>query len=104
MDPQDELKKKIVTLANDMRIWNNINMKARKSVKKQFGEILDLGLNKYKMNKTDLRKLVVSIFLIHGVSESWLRKLLPVELKDTSKKRISYLQMQGIEKERQLRA
>ena len=101
MDPQDELKKKIVTLANDMRIWNSINVKARKKVKKQFEEILGIGLNKYKMDKTELRKLVVDIFRIHGVSESWLRKLLPVELKDTTKTRISYLQMQGIEKERQ---
>ena len=101
MDPHDELKKKIVTLANDMRIWNSINVKARKKVKKQFEEILGIGLNKYKMDKTELRKLVVDIFRIHGVSESWLRKLLPVELKDTTKTRISYLQMQGIEKERQ---
>ena len=101
MDPQDELKKKIVTLANDMRIWNSFNVRTRKKVKEQFEEILDLGLNKYKMDKTDLRKLVANIFLIHGVSESWLRKLLPVELKDTTKTRISYLQMQGIEKERQ---
>ena len=101
MNPNDELNKKIVTLANNMRIWNNINNKASKSFKKQFEEILDLGLNKYKMEKTELRRLIEQIFLIHGVSESWLRKLLPVELKDFAKTRISYQQRQNIEKERQ---
>ena len=101
MNPKDELKKKIVTLANNMRIWNNINIKAGKSVKKQFEVILDLGLNKYKMEKTALRRLVIDIFQIHGVSDSWIRKQLPVELKDPSKTRLSYLQKQEIEKERQ---
>ena len=53
------------------------------------------------MEKTELRKLIEEIFRIHGVSESWLRKLLPIELKNTSKTRISYLQRQQIEKESQ---
>ena len=53
------------------------------------------------MQKTDLRNLVVEIFRYHGVSESWIRKLLPEGLKYTSKTRISYLQRQEIEKERQ---
>jgi hypothetical protein len=52
MNPEDDLKKKIVTLANNMRIWNNINIKAKNSIKNQFEVILDLGLNKYKMEKT----------------------------------------------------
>jgi hypothetical protein len=101
MNPNDELNKKIVTLANNTRIWNNISIKASKSFKTQFEEILDLGLNKYKMEKNELRRLIEQIFLFHGVSESWLRKLLPVELKDSSKTRISYQQRQNIEKERQ---
>jgi hypothetical protein len=53
------------------------------------------------MQKTELRDLVVEIFRYHGVSESWIRKLLPEGLKYTSKTRISYLQRQEIEKERQ---
>jgi hypothetical protein len=53
------------------------------------------------MQKTDLRNLVNEIFLFHGIHPSWLRKLLPEGLKDTSKTRLSYLQMQEIEKERQ---
>jgi hypothetical protein len=52
MNPEDDLKKKIVTLAKNMRIWNNINIKAKNSFKNQFEVILDLGLNKYKMEKT----------------------------------------------------
>ena len=40
-------------------------------------------------------------FEYHGISESWIRKLLPEGLKYTSKTRISYLQRQEIEKERQ---
>jgi hypothetical protein len=100
-NPKDELRKKIVTLADTIREWKNETARVKKTVKEQFVEILNLGLNKYKMEETALRKLVVEIFLIHGVSESYLRKLLPAELKDPSKTRLSYQQKQEIEKERQ---
>lgn len=100
-NPKDELKKKIVAVASTIRNWHEDTMKARKSVREQLQEILDLGLNTYKMQRTELRKLVEEIFRYHGISESWLRKLLPEGLKDTSKIRISILQRQEIEKERQ---
>jgi predicted nucleic acid-binding Zn-ribbon protein len=100
-NPKDELRKKIVTLADTIREWKNETARVKKTVKEQFVEILNLGLNKYKMEETALRKLVEEIFLIHDVSESYLRKLLPEELKDPSKTRISYQQKQEIEKERQ---
>lgn len=102
MNPTDELKKKIVAVASTIREWNNETARVRKTVKKQFEEIRNLGLNKYKMENAALRKLVEDIFRIHGVSDSWLRKLLPVELKDTKKTRLSYLQKQEIEKEQRL--
>lgn len=101
MNPKDELKKKIVNLACTIRKWNEETVQVRKSVREQLQEILDLGLNEYKMQQTELRKLVEQIFRYHGISESWLRRLLPKGLKDTSKTRISYLQKQEIEKERQ---
>ena len=100
-NPKDELEKKIVSLATTIREWKNETTRVRRTVKEQFVEILDLGLNKYKMEKTALRRLVIDIFRIHDVSDSWLRKLLPEGLKDTSKTRISYQQKQEIEKERQ---
>jgi hypothetical protein len=100
MDPQDELKKKIVNLADTIRKWNEDHVKVRKSVREQLKEIRHVGLNKYKMQKDELRNLVYAIFRYHGISESWIRKLLPVELKDSSKTRLSYLQKQEIEKER----
>jgi hypothetical protein len=100
-NPKDDLEKKIVSLANTIREWNNETNRVRKTVKEQFVEIRDLGLNKCKMEKTALRRLVEEIFLIHGVSDSYLRKLLPAELKDPSKTRISYQQKQEIEKESQ---
>jgi hypothetical protein len=100
MNPKDELKKKIVALANTMRQWNEHTKKARKSVREQIKDIIDLGL-KRKMDETELRKLINDIFLYHGIHPSWLRKLLPEALKDTSKTRISYLQRQEIEKEQQ---
>ena len=100
-NPTDELEKKIVTLAGIIREWKNETNRVRKTVKKQFVEILDLGLNKYEMEKTALRRLVIDIFRIHDVSDSYLRKLLPAELKDPSKTRISYQQKQEIEKESQ---
>ena len=101
MNPKDELKKKIVNLADTMRKWNEETVKVRKTVREQLEEITNLGLNKYHMKRTELRKLVEEIFRIHGVSDSWLRKLLPVELKYSSKTRISYQQRQDIEKESQ---
>lgn len=101
MNPKDELKKKIVSLASTIRKWNEETVEARKTVRMQLKEILDLGLNKYKMQKTELRNLVDKIFRYHSVSESWIRKLLPEGLKYTSKTRLSYLQKQEIEKERQ---
>jgi hypothetical protein len=99
--PKAELKQKIVSLADTMRKWNDETVRVRKTVKEQFEEILDLGLNKRKMEKTELRRLIEEIFRYYSVSESWLRKLLPIELKNTSKTRISYLQKQQIEKESQ---
>lgn len=99
MNPTDELKKKIVTLAGTMREWNEKTKEARESVRKQLKDILDFGLNQRKMEKTELRNLINEIFEYHGISESWLRKLLPKELKDTSKTRLSYLQKQEIEEE-----
>jgi uncharacterized coiled-coil DUF342 family protein len=101
MDPKDELKKKIVALANIMREWNEKTKEARESVRKQLRDILDLGLNQRKMEKTELRDLINEIFEYHGIHQSWLRKLLPEVLKDTSKTRLSYLQKQKIEEERQ---
>ena len=101
MNPTDELKKKIVNLAVTIREWNIETRKVRKIVKKQFEEILSLGLKKRNMEKTALRRLVEDLFRIHGVSDSWIRKQLPPELKDSSKIRISYLQKQEIKKERQ---
>ena len=101
MNPTDELKKKIVTLAGTMREWNEKTKEARESVRKQLKDILDFGLNQRKMEKTELRNLINEIFEYHGISESWLRKLLPEGLKDTSKTPLSYLQKQEIEEERQ---
>ena len=101
MNPKDELKKKIVTLASTMRKWDDDNMKIRKTVRKQLLDILDLGMNKRKMQKTELRNLITEIFRLYGISDSWIRKLLPMELKDISKTRISYLQRREIDKERQ---
>jgi predicted nucleic acid-binding Zn-ribbon protein len=67
-NPKDKLKKKIVALAETMRKWNNDNNKARKTVKEQFEEILDLGLNKYKMETTELRRLIEGTFSYYSVS------------------------------------
>jgi hypothetical protein len=101
MNPKDELKKKIVNLAGTMRKWNDETTKVRKTVREQFADILNIGLNKYKMQKTELRDLITTIFRFHGISDSWMRKLLPMELKDSSKIPISHLQRKEIEKERQ---
>jgi hypothetical protein len=100
LNPNDELKKKIVVLAITIRQWNEQTKEARKSVREQLKDIIDLGL-KRKMSEPELRKLINEIFLYHGIHPSWLRKLLPEALKDTSKTRISYLQRQEIEKEQQ---
>jgi hypothetical protein len=100
-NPNDELKKRIVALAGTIRKWNEETVKVRKSVRKQLKEIIDLGINERHMERSELRGLVEEIFRYYNISESWLRKLLPVELKDTSKTRISYLQKQKMDKERQ---
>ena len=100
-NPKNELNKKIVSVASIMRKWNDETTRLRKTVKEQFVEILDLGLNKYKMEKTELRRLIEEIFRYYSVRESYLRKLLPVELKDSSKTRISSQQKQEIKKESQ---
>jgi hypothetical protein len=100
-NPMVNVRKKIETLALTIRRWNDETIKVRKTVKKQLEEILELGLNKYNMEKTELRNLINEVFEIYGISSSWIRKLLPTELKDTSKTRLSYLQLQEIELERQ---
>jgi hypothetical protein len=101
MYPKDELRKRIVTLADTIMKWKYVTVKASKSVRTQLMEIVDIGSNKYNMQTTDLRNLVYEIFRFRGVSDSWIRRLMPEGLKYTSKTRISYQQKQEIEKERQ---
>ena len=62
MNPKDELKKKIVNLADTMRKWNEETVKVRKTVREQLEEITNLGLNKYHMKRTEYENWLKRFF------------------------------------------
>jgi len=59
----------------------------------QLGEIKQLGSD-LKIDNIKLREMISESFGLMGVSESWLRKLLPESLKSTKHTRKDYLEQQ----------
>ena len=94
VNPEKDIRIRITALVDTVKKFHGEYIKTRKTIKEQLGEVLDFGLHKYKMDPTYLRNLIKEVFEERGADPSWIRKLLPKELKDSSKIRLDYKQKQ----------
>jgi hypothetical protein len=87
------LEQKIKELTNTFAEFGNTYRKTRKTVIQQLGEIRQLAMD-LKIDDIKLREMICGSFALMGVSESWIRKLLPESLKSTKHTRKDYLKLQ----------
>lgn len=101
----EDIRKRIEVVAESVRKFQSVYVETRKTVKEQLEEIVDLGINQYRMKQAHLRDLIDEVFSEQHVHPSYLRKLLPDILKNTSKGRLDYKQKRELaqQREQQLR-
>ena len=87
------LEQKIDELANDIRGIRDIIWDRKKTIIRQMDEIRQLASD-LNVDSIQLRKMILESFADIGVSESWLRKLLPETLKLSKHTRKDYLKLQ----------
>ena len=87
------LEQKIDELANDIRGIRDIIWDRKKTIIRQMDEIRQLASD-LNIDNIQLRKMILESVADIGVSESWLRKLLPETLKLTKHTRKDYLKRQ----------
>jgi hypothetical protein len=89
----ETLQQKIDECANIIIGLHTIYRDRKKTIIQQIGEIKLLASD-LNVNNTQLRDMISQSFTMIGVSESWLRKLLPEYLKSTKHTRKDYLELQ----------
>jgi hypothetical protein len=94
------LEQKIEELAYTIVGFRNIYRDTKKTIVQQIGEVRRLASD-LNIDNTQLRKMISRSFTMIGVSESWLRKLLPECLKYTKHTRKDYLLKQEQQREQQ---
>ena len=87
------LKEKIDVLVNGIRGIRNIIWDRRKKIRQQLQEIIQLAAD-LNIDDMQLRDMISESFTTIGVSQSWLRKMLPGYLKSTKHTRKDYLEIQ----------
>ena len=87
------LEQKIDELTNTLAAFGNTYRNTKKTVIQQLSEIRQLAMD-LKIGDIKLREMICRSFALVGVSESWLRKLLPESLKSTKHTRKDYLKLQ----------
>jgi hypothetical protein len=87
------LEEKIDELANDIRGIRDIIWDRKKTIIRQMDEIRQLASD-LNIDNIQLRKMILESVADIGVSESWLRKMLPETLKLTKHTRKDYLKRQ----------
>jgi hypothetical protein len=87
------LEQKIEQLTNTIDGLDDIYRDRRKTIMQQIGEVRQLASD-LNVDNTQLRKMISLSFDMIGVSKSWLRKLLPEDLKSTKHTRKDYLKLQ----------
>ena len=90
LTPEEDIRKRIQIVVDGVQKFEIVYLETRKTIKEQLEDIVNLGINEYKMEQKDLRDLIYEVFEERPVSFSYLRKLLPDVLKDTSKIRLDY--------------
>jgi hypothetical protein len=89
----ETLQQKIDEFANGIRGIQDIILDRKKTIIRQLHEIIQLGSD-LNIDSIQLRKMILESVADIGVSESWLRKLLPETLKLTKHTRKDYLKLQ----------
>ena len=89
----ETLQEKIDECANIIIGLHTIYRDRKKTIIQQIDEIKLLASD-LNVNNTQLRDMISQSFTMIGVSESWLRKLLPEYLKSTKHTRKDYLELQ----------
>jgi hypothetical protein len=89
----ETLQEKIDECATAIIGLHTIYRDRKKTIIQQIGEIKLLASD-LNVNNTQLRDMISQSFTMIGVSESWLRKLLPEYLKSTKHTRKDYLELQ----------
>jgi len=89
----ETLQQKIDECANTIIELHTIYRDRKKTIIQQIGEIKILASD-LNVNNTQLRDMISQSFIMIGVSQSWLRKLLPEYLKSTKHTRKDYLELQ----------
>ena len=84
------LEQKIEELANTIVGLDNIRRDTKKTIMQKMEEVRQLASD-LNVDNIQLRKMISQSFTIIGVSQSWLRKLLPESLKYTKHTRKDYL-------------
>jgi hypothetical protein len=94
------LEQKIEELANTIVGLDNIRRDTKKTIMQKMEEVRQLASD-LNVDNIQLRKMISQSFTIIGVSQSWLRKLLPESLKYTKHTRKDYLLKQQQQQEQQ---
>ena len=99
MAPEEDIRKRLQVVVDTVQKSECEYVEACTSVKKQFEELLDLGLNKYKMEPMRFRALIIEAFQQRGVSLRHLRRLLPDVMKYTSRTPLTTIQRQKLKQQ-----
>jgi hypothetical protein len=97
----ETLQQKIDEFANGIRGIQDIIWNRKKVILQQLHEIMQLASD-VNIDSIQLRKMIVESVADIGVSESWLRKLLPETLKLTKHTRKDYLKLQQLRDQQSL--
>src|ERR1051325_1326390 len=89
----ETLQQKIDEFANTIIELHTICRERKKTIIQQLAEIKLLATD-LNVDNTQLRDMISQSFTMMGVSESWLRKMLPEYLKSTKHTRKDYLELQ----------
>jgi hypothetical protein len=87
------LEQKINELATTIRGTEDIYKDRKKTITQQLQDIKLLASD-LNVDNIQLRRMIIECFIDIGVSLSWLRKLLPEDLKLTEHRRKDYLRQQ----------
>src|SRR5690242_5021557 len=89
----ETLQQKIDVLAGSIHGFENEYRDRKKTIIQQLNEIIELASD-LNVDNIQLRNMISDSFIDIGISESWIRKLLPETLKFTKHTRKDYLRQQ----------
>lgn len=101
VSPEEDIRQRTEVVVDTVEKVQRIYLETRKTIKEQLEEIRDLGINRYGMEPTHLRHLIDEVFKERHVNSSYVRKLLPDMLKDSSRIPLSHKQRQELKQQQE---